>query len=222
MFLSIIIFHELGHILAAIYFNWNIERIVLLPFGGITIFNENIDKPLYEEFIICMMGPIFQITYYCLTKNIWDIKIIHYNLLIFNLLPIIPLDGSKIMNLLLNKILNFKNSLLVTNLISVLFIIIIELYALIYHKIVLLLVLIFLILKTIEQINRYKYIINRFILEHLYSPAKNVKIKYIIGENPDNMYRDKKHIFIIKNKPYTERQIIKKRFDLSQKLWYNL
>ena len=50
IFSSIIIVHELGHIIGAIIFKWKIDKVILLPFGGITIFQENIDKSLKEEF----------------------------------------------------------------------------------------------------------------------------------------------------------------------------
>jgi stage IV sporulation protein FB len=59
---SIIVIHEIGHIVAAIYFKWNIDKIIILPFGGLTLFNEKINRPLNEELIILLFGPIFQIS----------------------------------------------------------------------------------------------------------------------------------------------------------------
>ena len=56
----IILFHELGHILVSQLFHWKIEKIVLLPFGGITIFHEFLNRPMKEEFFIAIAGPIFQ------------------------------------------------------------------------------------------------------------------------------------------------------------------
>ena len=35
----------------------------MLPFGGVTIFNEDLNRPIYEEFIILIMGPVFQIVF---------------------------------------------------------------------------------------------------------------------------------------------------------------
>ena len=40
LFTSIILIHELGHAFAALYYKWHIDKIVIMPFGGITIFNE--------------------------------------------------------------------------------------------------------------------------------------------------------------------------------------
>mgnify|MGYP004675400503 CR=1 FL=1 len=63
--------------------------------------------PLKEEFLVTVMGPFFQIIgaffYYQVTKN--ELFLFYHHVLLFlNLLPIIPLDGSKIINVLYCKI----------------------------------------------------------------------------------------------------------------------
>ena len=82
----IIIIHELGHISAAIYYKWKIEKIVILPFGGITIFNEYLNRPIKEELLISIMGPIYQIIFYyliCLFNlNTTLFSFYHYTLLL--------------------------------------------------------------------------------------------------------------------------------------------
>lgn len=182
------------------------------------MFNEKINRPIKEEFIICILGPIFQIVFYYVVRNNVDIKSMHYNLLFFNLLPILPLDGSKILNLLLNKILSFRNSLLITSTISIVLIIILFIFSIIKTNLLLVLVLIFLLFKNVENLKREKYIFNRFILERFYSPIKTSKIRYINDGDLIKMKRDRKHIFIINNKYYTEKEIIKKKFDLYEKI----
>ena len=115
IYITLLIFiHEIGHLTAALYYKWNVKKIVILPFGGITIFNELLNKSLKEEFVILVLGPIFQILFYCILC-IFNIKSnlitnYHYSLLLFNLLPIIPLDGSKLLNIILNKLFSFKYS----------------------------------------------------------------------------------------------------------------
>ena len=89
-------------------------------------------KPLKEEFIISIMGLIFQellfLIIFILRKNLIIDSYIYelfknYNLAIFlfNLLPIIPLDGSKIFNVIVNKIFNFRVSYMINIIISILF-----------------------------------------------------------------------------------------------------
>ena len=112
LFTSIIFIHEVGHALAALYYKWSIDKIVIMPFGGITIFNEKLNRPIKEEFIILIFGPIFQIIYYKIFStfyNSYTFMNYHYSLLFFNLLPIYPLDGAKLLNLLFNKILPFTS-----------------------------------------------------------------------------------------------------------------
>ena len=71
----IIIIHEFGHIIMALYYDWKIEKVVILPFGGITIFNEILNKKIKEEFMIAIMGPIFQILLFIIVNKItYDYK----------------------------------------------------------------------------------------------------------------------------------------------------
>ena len=125
IYITLLIFiHEIGHTIGALYYKWNIKKIIILPFGGITIFNEYINKSLKEEFVILVLGPLFQILFYFILCffNIESTLITnyHYSLLLFNLLPIIPLDGSKLLNIILNKITNFKLSHMLTIYVSIL------------------------------------------------------------------------------------------------------
>ena len=94
--------HELGHISTAIYYRWHIEKVILLPFGGLTIFNEKINRPLKEEFMVLIMGPVFQMLgtiIFCGFSK--DFLVADYSkmILAFNLLPIYPLDGAKLLNI---------------------------------------------------------------------------------------------------------------------------
>ena len=105
-FMLLILIHELGHILISLIFKWNIDKIIILPFGGLTKYNEIINRPLIEEFLIAISGIIFQLIFYILIKDYIDYKYfsaINYFIILFNLIPIYPLDGSKILNLLLSK-----------------------------------------------------------------------------------------------------------------------
>ena len=213
IFFSIIIFHELGHILGGVYYKWKIDKIVVLPFGGLTIFNEDINKPLKEEFIICILGPLFQTIYYLLVKDIIDIKTIHYNLLIFNLLPIFPLDGSKIFNIIFNKLFSFKFSLYLTNIIS--FVIIIGLSLSIKFNLLFILSMFFLLIKNIKEIKRIKFIFNKFLLERYFKFYNFKKSKTIFDLKLRKMKREYRHLFFIESKYVTEREILKKTFDLN-------
>ena len=72
-----------------------------------TKFKMDINTPFIKELIILVMGPLFQVfAYYLLINTIKDIDLIkmyHLGILSFNLLPIYPLDGGRIINLFINK-----------------------------------------------------------------------------------------------------------------------
>ena len=209
IFTSIILVHELGHIITAYMFNWKIEKIIIMPFGGLTIFNTKINKSLIEEFFIAISGILFQIIFFIIFKK-HLIKEYHYAIIIFNLLPIYPLDGYKIINLLLYNVIPFKTS----NLICLILSLIVSLILIInYKNLAFYLIISCLIIKIIKELKNQKNIFNKFLLERYLYNFKYKKIKKIKGLKINKMMYNKKHHFIIKNKPILEQDILKKMFD---------
>ncbi len=215
-FTIIIIIHELGHILWALYYNWQIEKIIILPFGALTIFHEKLNKPLKEEFIILIMGPLFQIifTYFFVKNN----NLLNYSNLIlaFNLLPIHPLDGSKLLNIILNKLTNFKKSHIITIYISFITIIIIVIKE--NFNLIFTIILLFITIKVVDEYKNHNIIFNKFLLERYTNKFNFKKKKIIKGINLNKMKRDYKHIFYTNNHYHSEKEILKKKFDLKTKL----
>ena len=209
IFSSIIIVHELGHIIGAIIFKWKIDKVILLPFGGITIFQENIDKSLKEEFIIAILGPLLQLVFYFLYSDNPTFNQYNLTILLFNLLPIYPLDGSKIVNILFNEFISFKRSHILTIITS--FITLLVVILSVKYNLLLYLILLFIVLEIIKEINKHNYYFNRFLLErYLYN---NEYSKNKIIDNIKKMKKQTKHIFKINNKYFTEREIIRNLFD---------
>lgn len=209
IFSAIIIVHETGHIVGAWIFKWKIDKVILLPFGGITIFKENIDKSLKQELIIALLGPLFQILFYLIFKD--NATFNHYNMaiLLFNLLPIYPLDGSKILNIFFNELVSFKKSHILTIVVSE-----ITLFFLLFKtriNLLLLLILFFLIVEIIKEFVKHKYYFNRFLLErYLYN--YNYKKRKTITKLTQ-MKKQTKHLFKIGNIYHSEKEVIKKLFD---------
>ena len=213
-FMVLIIVHELGHIIISLLFKWNIDKIIILPFGGLTKYNEIINRPLIEEFLIAISGIIFQYIFYLLVKDFIDykyFKTIHYFIILFNLIPIYPLDGSKILNIFFNIITSFKNSLELTIIISYIFIIIFSLLFFNINKIIAL-ILIFLLLEVNKLYKERKQIFNKFLLERYLNEFKFKRKKTI--KNIDKMKKDYKHLFYIDGKYLTENYFLKKMFDI--------
>lgn len=218
---SLIIIHELGHYTIAKILNFKVDKIIIYPYGGLTRINDLINKNINKEIIISISGPLFQIIFYIiivyLNKNNlirdYTLKIFtEYNnsLLIFNLLPIHPLDGSKILNLLLSKYIYYNLSNKITILISILTIILlmnINIYNYNYSSILTLSILITYIIKFIKEI---KYIYNKFLLERYIYNIKYKKIKLI--DNKNKMYKNKNHIIKDKGTYTEEKKYLNKYF----------
>ncbi len=217
LFTIIILMHEFGHIVTALYYKWKIEKVLLLPFGALTIFHEKLNRPIKEEFMILIMGPLVQIIFVFAIYNIFkNNDIINYSnlILFFNLLPIYPLDGSKLLNVILNILTSFKKSHLLTIYIS--FLTLVFLLIKVNLNLILCLILLFILIKVIEEYKNHNNLFNLFLLERLNNDFKFKKRKTI--KNIQSMKRDYKHIFKIGTKYYSEKEIIRKRFDFKGKI----
>lgn len=217
-FMLLILIHELGHIIVSLLFKWNIDKIIILPFGGLTKYNEMINRPLIEEFLIAISGIIFQFLFYLSVKDFIDYEyfsFINYFIILFNLIPIYPLDGSKILNIFFNIITSFKNSLSLTIIISYIFIIIFSLLFFNINKIIAF-VLIFLMLEVNKLYKGRKELFNKFLLERYLNEFKFKKKKTI--NNVDKMKKDYRHLFYIDGRYLTENYFLKKMFDIRRNL----
>ena len=116
--ISIVFFHELGHFFAARFFNWRVLHIKLWIFGGVLQTEEHSFRPLIEQAIVALAGPfqhvyiyiaIFLCSYFQLLPSYLLQVIFMYNtiILLFNLLPIWPLDGGKLLFILLSLLLPY-------------------------------------------------------------------------------------------------------------------
>lgn len=110
----IVLIHEMGHAICARFFSWRIKSIQLLPFGGMAEMEEHGNRPVKEELLVILSGPLqhlwmqmagwFAHEAGLINEPIYRM-FVFYNLSIFffNLLPIWPLDGGKLLFILLSK-----------------------------------------------------------------------------------------------------------------------
>ena len=198
----------------ALIFNFKIKKINIYPFGGYTIFEYDINSKFISEFMLFLGGILFQIILFIIITNLIDNNSYFYkifenyniSILIFNLLPIIPLDGSKLLNMIFNKIFSFKMSHLITIYISFILTILLLIY---YRKLNMILISILLVFTTIKEYKNHKLIFRLFILERYIKDLKFNKNNFIVGNNLNKMKKYLNNIFIINNNYFNEKEVLK-------------
>lgn len=136
-----VILHEFGHALAARAFGIQTRDITIYPIGGVARLERMSEDP-FEELIIALAGPcvnlvlLFLLLPICIyfSPTLFDFENLtppnslsgslgHYlkmlmfsnlGLLLFNLLPIFPMDGGRVLRALLNLALGFTNATVIS------------------------------------------------------------------------------------------------------------
>lgn len=195
----ILILHEMGHYVFLRYYNIEVNHITLYPYGGMINSNMLINTNSKKVLIISLGGIFMQLFLYLIIFLIYSLGFINYNLygmfikynlyiILFNLIPIYPLDGFKILNSLLELVLSFKVSLKISIIFNFVFIILFFLYLFIFN-ISNYIIVIFLLCNLVNYIKSIKYIINKFYLERI---IYDIKYDGMISvNNKDAMYKNK-------------------------------
>jgi len=219
----IITIHELGHIIFLKKFKYQIKKIEIWPFGGITKVEKKLNTPINEEIIIAVGGIFFQTILAIVFYHIKTVGILSYitydvfkkynlTILLFNLLPIIPLDGSIIIKSIFEKFLTFNQSYLVSTIISI-----ISLMAFITYNYIFSLnnyiIITFLLYKIITNIKDFKYTKNKFLLERYLYEFPYRKIYHEKKSNHNILRKETLHFFKEDTKYVHERSILGKLFD---------
>jgi Zn-dependent protease len=121
-----IVMHELGHSLTARRFGIGVRRILLMPIGGMAEF-DSIPRQPSRELLITLAGPAVN---FVLAALLWAVvpfpagwtptalpyslaelgrEIVLVNLVmgVFNLVPVFPMDGGRILRALLTRKMDF-------------------------------------------------------------------------------------------------------------------
>ena len=221
VFTSLILVHEMGHCLMARVNHFHVEKIIIYPYGGLTKIRDMINRDISEELLIATAGVIMQYLFYLMIVWCYNREFIReytYNLytlysnqmIFFNLLPIYPLDGGRIINLILERYFPYYRANMVTigvSLLMILGIIFLSVYRASYSNIM---VMGLLFTYLYKFYSKRKYLYQRFLLERYLYKIEYPDIK-IIG-NIKNMFKNRSHLIHINNTYIEERQYLSNLF----------
>ncbi len=221
---SIVFFHELGHLFFLKIFHYEVVRVELFPFGGLTTTDKFINSPINKDLIIYFGGALFQLFLYAVfyffyrkgfILNSTYHLFLSYNtsILFFNLLPIKPLDGGMILELFLQKYFSFVTSITLSIPISLFFLFLFILYN-IKSNLNSLIVISFLLYKIWDAYKKKEYYKNKFLLERYLYTFPYKKIEH--NEKKDLLVLKKEtlHFFKEQQKYRHEKEILKEKFDI--------
>jgi len=219
LILTIVIIHELGHIFMIHHFEYSISSVEIFPFGGLTKTSKRINTPLKHELMIAISGVLFQIILFFLFLLLNQSGIIRENtfqlfqaynkiIIIFNLLPIIPLDGSVILHSILEYIFSYQKAFycyLILSTISLFLFITFHTWKSLNNY----MILTFLIYKSIETLKKRKYYQNKFYLERYLYELPYTKIESHSSPDLSKLKKDTLHFFWRKDRYLHEKDFLK-------------
>lgn len=221
----IVIIHECGHIFIIKLLGYKIKKVEIYPMGGVTTIDKKINSSLRDELLISIFGLLFQFVLGLFAFFIYQSGVIStrtyelfysYNrtIFLFNMLPIIPLDGYHFLRSIWECIFPFKLSFYISFIISLvgigLFISYNEIYSLNNY-----LIISFLVYKIITTYKDFKFSYFRFLMERYLYPIKYKKIKYENKENLAKLKKETYHYFKEKDSFISEKKVLAKKFDKS-------
>jgi stage IV sporulation protein FB len=122
---TLVFIHELGHATAASLLGARVLSIQMLPFGGVAVIEDQGKLNVWKEIVIALAGPLqngIMIIILLWFRNVSGAEHDYINYIIqgntvialFNLLPILPLDGGKILQALISLSLSYHRTLVWT------------------------------------------------------------------------------------------------------------
>lgn len=215
---GIVLIHECGHYYMAKYYGWRVSRIEIWLFGGAVVSEEHQSRPFHEQLHVVLAGPAQHIWIYGLLLGCeWLIgphplvtTALYYNglILLFNLLPIWPLDGGKLIFYLFSQWATFRNTQLLTLAFSFcLFLLLCGWMTLGEHwTLASVWLAAFLLLENLLEWKRRSYVLMRYLL-YRSTAQSNLPVRYL-SVNGDVFVRDVlknvranlNHVYVLKHR----------------------
>lgn len=221
MLFTIVFIHEMGHGMAAHFFHWRIEKIELLPFGGVAETNEHGNRPLAEECVMILAGPAQHLLLWFVAALLYHFSVLspeeyalfvmhNTTILVFNLLPVWPLDGGRLLRVLCSFAYPFKEAINKSLVFSTLLLLLLALWSALYYPLHLNLwcVISFLGFTHYREWKQRYYLYVRFLMGRYYNVLKpplklypiTVSAEEKLGDVLARFHRGVYHTVIVNNK----------------------
>lgn len=204
--LLIVCIHESGHYLMAKLFKFKIEKVEIFPFGAFLSIRDFGLHHICQELIMLLAGLAWHLPIYFVIKfcggNEYLLSV-NRLVFVFNLLPIYPLDGSKILLLIISMFKDYYQAIKLQIKISLLALSLLIVW---YNKASYLFVYFYLLYCNYEYVKEFRFMIIRLFLNRLVS---NEYHRYKINEQL-HFYRPYRNLYMIDGKTLSEKEMIKK------------
>lgn len=138
---TIVFIHEMGHVIAALLAGVTVKSVQLLPFGGVAVIEDHGRLTASREIGIALAGPLQNGLMILMAYGLQQVGygnsefltyFIQANAIIalFNLVPVLPLDGGKVLQAAVSLFLPYYYTLLWSGRVSVAASILVIIYAL--------------------------------------------------------------------------------------------
>lgn len=172
----IVLIHEMGHVAMAKELGWMVSEVQLLPFGGVATIEEAYATDPLDEIVVALAGPFLNVVMMAVSFLFWYTGIwteewarffLVSNAVIagFNLLPIWPLDGGRIVHAVLCKIMPYRRAALLSLAASTLLAATLVGISILDVQLNLLVIGIYLLAVNIQSFLRFPYQFFRFLME---------------------------------------------------------
>ncbi|NRS48378.1 M50 family metallopeptidase [Brevibacillus sp. HB2.2] len=172
----IVLIHELGHVAMARELGWTVKEVQLLPFGGVATMEDSYATDPLDEIVVALAGPFLNMVMMAASYLFWFMGIwteewarfflvSNLTIALFNLLPIWPLDGGRILLAVLCWFMSYRHATMISMTGSTLFAGIMVGMSSLELKYNLVVIGIYLLTLNIQAFLRFPYQFFRFLVE---------------------------------------------------------
>lgn len=211
----IVLIHEIGHVAMARELGWTVSEVQLLPFGGVATMEDAYATDPLDEIAVALAGPFLNVVMMAVSYLFWYTGVwteewarffLISNLTIagFNMLPIWPLDGGRIVQALLCWFMPYRQAAIVSLTGSTLLAAVLLGLSSLDLKINLMIIGIYLLTVNIQAFLRFPYQFLRFLMEkYARQPEENavqaisVHPEETVLEVSHKLRRGSSHLFYV-------------------------